>query len=84
MAYLGATQMIQRSFAQLSTLFGQVIRGLNAGGRVFEYMKQQSEIPINDVGLKLDHLQGSVEFQNIKFTYPNRKEVVNIGLLEPY
>ena len=78
MAYLSATQMIQRSFAQLSILFGTVIRGLNSGGRVFEYLKLKSEIPIDDVGLKLTNLLGTVEFKNIKFTYPNRKEVVRI------
>lgn len=36
MAYLAATQMIQRSFTQLSILFGQVIRGMSSGARVFE------------------------------------------------
>lgn len=36
MAYLMATQTIQRSLAQLSLLFGSVIRGMAAGSRVFE------------------------------------------------
>lgn len=36
MAFLMATQTIQRSLAQLSLLFGSVIRGLAAGGRVYE------------------------------------------------
>lgn len=36
MAYLTATQMIQRSFTQLSILFGQALRGLSSGARVFE------------------------------------------------
>jgi ATP-binding cassette subfamily B (MDR/TAP) protein 8 len=36
MAYLAATQMIQRSFTQLSILFGQALRGLSSGARVFE------------------------------------------------
>jgi ATP-binding cassette subfamily B (MDR/TAP) protein 8 len=36
MAYLAATQMIQRSFTQLSILFGTVIRGMSSGGRIFE------------------------------------------------
>jgi ATP-binding cassette subfamily B (MDR/TAP) protein 8 len=76
MAFLSATQMIQRSFAQISILFGSVIRGINSGGRVFEYLKLQSTIPIDDVGIKLDDLKGNVEFKNIRFTYPNRKEVV--------
>ena len=36
MSYLAATQMIQRSFAQLSILFGQALRGMSSGARVFE------------------------------------------------
>ena len=36
MAYLTATQIIQRSFAQVSILFGQALRGMSSGARVFE------------------------------------------------
>ena len=35
-AYLTATQMIQRSFTQLSILFGQAVRGMSSGTRVYE------------------------------------------------
>lgn len=36
MAYLASTQMIQRSFTQISILFGQFLKGLSSGGRIFE------------------------------------------------
>ncbi|KAF4519976.1 hypothetical protein B566_EDAN005476 [Ephemera danica] len=36
MAFLVASQTIQRSVAQISLLFGQMVRGLAAGARVFE------------------------------------------------
>lgn len=36
MSFLVATQTIQRSLGQMSLLFGQAIRGLSAGARVFE------------------------------------------------
>ena len=36
MAFLVATQTIQRSLGQMSLLFGQAIRGMSAGVRVFE------------------------------------------------
>lgn len=36
MAFLMATQTIQRSLTQLSLLFGNYVRGISAGGRVFE------------------------------------------------
>ena len=36
MAYLTATQIIQRSFSQFSILFGTALRGMSSGARVFE------------------------------------------------
>lgn len=36
MAFLVNAQTVQRSVAQLSLLFGSVVKGLSAGGRVFE------------------------------------------------
>lgn len=36
MSFLVATQTIQRSLGNLSVLFGQVVRGMTAGSRVFE------------------------------------------------
>lgn len=39
MAFLVAVQMLQRSFTQLSVLFGTYIKGKHAGARVFEVCK---------------------------------------------
>lgn len=36
MAFLMATQTIQKSLSQLSLLFGTYVRGISAGARVFE------------------------------------------------
>ena len=36
MSFLVATQTIQRSLGNLSVLFGQVVRGMTAGSRIFE------------------------------------------------
>lgn len=36
MSFLVTTQTIQRSLANLSVLFGQIVRGMTAGSRVFE------------------------------------------------
>ena len=47
MAYLAATQMIQRSFAQISLLFGQALRGLSSGARVFDVIPLEKLISLN-------------------------------------
>ena len=36
MSFLIATQTIQRSLTNMSVLFGQLVQGMTAGGRVFE------------------------------------------------
>nr|QNH67936.1 ATP-binding cassette transporter subfamily B member 8 [Brachionus plicatilis] len=74
MAYLTATQMIQRSFTQLSILFGQALRGLSSGARVFEFLKLVPSIPVDDVGAKIENLKGEIKFKNVSFRYPNREE----------
>lgn len=36
MAYLMTTQTIQRSLAQVSLLFGSLVRGMASGARIFQ------------------------------------------------
>ncbi len=40
-------QMIQRSFTQMSILFGQALRD-SSGAPVFNFLKLQSSIPVDD------------------------------------
>lgn len=73
MSFLVASQTVQRSMANLSVLFGQVVRGLSAGGRVFEYMTLCSIIPLRGGACIPDEqLQGAVAFQDVSFSYPCR------------
>jgi ATP-binding cassette subfamily B (MDR/TAP) protein 8 len=75
MAFMVATQTIQRSLGQMSMLFGQVIRGLTAGSRVFEYMLLRPEIAVTGGKIIPYHtLTGSVEFQSVNFSYPTRPD----------
>lgn len=73
MSFLVASQMVQRSMANLSVLFGQVVRGLSAGARVFEYMALSPCIPLSGgCCIPKEHLFGSITFQNVSFSYPCR------------
>ncbi|XP_053464354.1 mitochondrial potassium channel ATP-binding subunit isoform X2 [Nycticebus coucang] len=73
MSFLVASQTVQRSMANLSILFGQVVRGLSAGTRVFEYMALSPCIPLSGgCCIPREHLRGSVTFQNVCFSYPCR------------
>lgn len=73
MSFLVATQMIQKSLAQLFLLFGQYIRGISSGARVFEFINMQAETSIKGgKRLPLETLRGDVKFHNVSFAYPGR------------
>uniref|UniRef100_A0A8C5QZ25 Mitochondrial potassium channel ATP-binding subunit n=1 Tax=Leptobrachium leishanense TaxID=445787 RepID=A0A8C5QZ25_9ANUR len=71
MSFLMASQTVQRSMANMSVLFGQVVRGLSAGGRVFEFMRLDPVIPLSG-GMRLPQLRGDVDLKGISFSYPTR------------
>jgi len=73
MSFLMATQTIQRSLGTLSVLFGQIVRGLSSGARIFEYMKviPLVEVKHNKV-IPTGNIRGHVTFDSVSFTYPTR------------
>ncbi|OCT57695.1 hypothetical protein XELAEV_18003153mg [Xenopus laevis] len=71
MSFLVASQTVQRSMANMSVLFGQVVRGLSAGGRVFEFMSLEPTIPLSG-GFKPPVLKGEIHFKDVSFSYPTR------------
>ncbi|XP_026876115.2 mitochondrial potassium channel ATP-binding subunit isoform X1 [Electrophorus electricus] len=73
MSFLVASQTVQRSLANISILFGQMVRGISAGARVFEYLTLEPSIPLAG-GERIPHnsLTGRVDFLNIYFSYPTR------------
>ncbi|XP_066249380.1 mitochondrial potassium channel ATP-binding subunit-like isoform X2 [Euwallacea similis] len=77
MSFLMAAQTIQRSLAQVSLLFGSVIKGLAAGSRVFEYINMEPSVQLKG-GKTISEqlLKGDIEFKNVTFAYPTRKQQV--------
>ncbi|KAJ8337440.1 hypothetical protein SKAU_G00386600 [Synaphobranchus kaupii] len=73
MSFLVASQTVQRSMASISILFGQMVRGISAGARVFEYLCLEPTIPIMGGGrIPYHSVIGRVDFRNISFSYPTR------------
>uniref|UniRef100_A0A8C9RJ27 Mitochondrial potassium channel ATP-binding subunit n=1 Tax=Scleropages formosus TaxID=113540 RepID=A0A8C9RJ27_SCLFO len=73
MSFLVASQTVQRSMASISILFGQMVRGISAGARVFEYLTLEPTIPLTGGGrIPYHSLLGRVDFMNITFSYPTR------------
>ena len=66
-----------RSLGSLSVLFGQVVKGLSSGSRVFQYIATPPGSPLRGGQTLLAHLiRGRVEFRDIHFSYPNRPNQV--------
>ncbi|CAI8023602.1 Mitochondrial potassium channel ATP-binding subunit [Geodia barretti] len=76
MSFLIATQTIQRSLGSLSTLFGQVVKGLSSGSRVFQYITVDRETSLQTGGLALGAVGGTVYFKDVLFSYPSRPNQV--------
>lgn len=75
MAYLMATQTIQRSLGQMSLLFGSVIRGMASGSRVFEYINMEPRMKLlGGKTIPFHTLRGELEFKDVEFAYPTRSE----------
>lgn len=75
MAFLMATQTVQRSLSQLSLLFGTYIRGISAGARIFEYLDMPpSPMMIGGEVITDQSLAGNIIFKNVQFSYPTRPD----------
>ncbi|KAM8728351.1 mitochondrial potassium channel ATP-binding subunit isoform 2-T2 [Acanthopagrus schlegelii] len=73
MSFLVASQTVQRSLASISILFGQMVRGISSGARVFEYLSLKPTIPLSGGGrIPYHSLTGRVDFMDISFSYPTR------------
>lgn len=64
-----------RSLGTMSVLFGQIVRGMSAGARAFEYMEMRPSIKLSG-GKKLskDKIKGEVLLDGVRFSYPTRPE----------
>ncbi|KAM8812568.1 ATP-binding cassette sub-family B member 10, mitochondrial [Rhynchonycteris naso] len=64
------------SIGGLSSFYSELMKGLGAGGRLWELLERKPELPFND-GLILNekNFQGALKFKNVHFTYPARPEV---------
>ncbi|KAI5750765.1 hypothetical protein M8J77_001089 [Diaphorina citri] len=73
MSFLVSTQMIQRSMAQMSLLFGSYIKGLSSGARIFQLINLKPHIS-SEGGqiLPTENLVPEVQFNDVTFAYPTR------------
>ncbi|XP_026461655.1 ATP-binding cassette sub-family B member 8, mitochondrial-like [Ctenocephalides felis] len=73
MAFLVASQNVQKSLAQGSMLLGSVVRGMSAGARVMEYIGIEPKVPLKG-GMEIppNEFNGNIKFCRVSFAYPTR------------
>ncbi|GAB5578382.1 ATP-binding cassette sub-family B member 10 [Prionailurus iriomotensis] len=60
----------------LSSFYSELMKGLGAGGRLWELLERKPELPFDEGGvLNQESFQGTLEFRNVHFAYPSRPEV---------
>ncbi|KAM7423939.1 hypothetical protein PAMA_000343 [Pampus argenteus] len=86
-SFLMYTFWVGISIAGLSSFYSELMKGFGAGARLWELLDRKPEFPLNE-GLVLasDQLKGRLEFSDVSFAYPARKEAPifqNLSLLVP-
>lgn len=86
-SFLMYTFWVGISVAGLSSFYSELMKGFGAGGRLWQLLDRTPELPLNE-GLVLDehNLKGCLEFSEVSFSYPTRKDAPifqNLSLLVP-
>lgn len=86
-SFLMYTFWVGISIAGLSTFYSELMKGFGAGSRLWELMDRKPEFPLNEgLVLPADKLKGQLEFSDVSFCYPTRREAPifrNLSLLVP-
>lgn len=73
MTFLATTQTIQRSLYHLSLLYGNYIKVISSLEQICSYLCLKSP---DLSGKLLTEFKGNIQFNNVKFAYPKRPEIV--------
>ncbi|KAM8876537.1 ATP-binding cassette sub-family B member 10, mitochondrial [Synchiropus picturatus] len=86
-SFLMYTFWVGISVAGLSSFYSELMKGFGAGTRLWELLDRRPEFPLNEgLVLPCEQLKGRLEFHNVSFAYPTRKEAPifqNLNLLVP-
>jgi len=74
-AFIELSQMLFRPLRQIADKFNTLQMGMVAANRVFGVLDTHSSIEDNGA-IAIDHLQGEIEFKDVRFSYIEGEEVV--------
>ncbi|XP_060897072.1 ATP-binding cassette sub-family B member 10, mitochondrial [Labrus mixtus] len=86
-SFLMYTFWVGISIAGLSSFYSELMKGFGAGSRLWELLDRKPEFPLNEgLVLPAEQLKGQLEFSDVSFAYPTRKEAPifqNLSLVVP-
>lgn len=86
-SFLMYTFWVGISIAGLSSFYSELMKGFGAGARLWELLDRKPQFPLNEgQTLPQEQLKGQLEFCDVSFAYPTRKEAPvfqNLNLLIP-
>ncbi|KAI8611857.1 P-loop containing nucleoside triphosphate hydrolase protein [Chytriomyces sp. MP71] len=62
------------SLMGLGSFYAELQRGVGASERLFELLESTGRAQALSEGIKLENVQGKIEFKNVAFAYPSRPE----------
>ncbi|KAJ8250462.1 hypothetical protein COCON_G00223840 [Conger conger] len=63
------------SISGMSSFYSELMKGFGAGTRLWELLDRKPEFPLNEgIELRPGQLKGELEFRNVSFAYPTRKD----------
>ena len=76
-------QLLERALARLSVLSASLSKSMKSSEHIFETLRRQPKIApgVHVLNLDKQSLKGDIEFHNVSFFYPSRKEALVIDSL---
>lgn len=86
-SFLMYTFWVGISVAGLSSFYSELMKGFGAGTRLWHLLDRNPALPLNEgLVIREDELKGRLEFSDVSFAYPTRKEAPifeDLSLLVP-
>jgi ATP-binding cassette subfamily B protein len=76
-AFIQYVRSFTQPIAQLANISNILQQTAAAAERVFEFLEEQEEVPETSQPIKLDAVQGHVEFKDVHFGYSPEKIIIN-------
>lgn len=74
-AFIIYAVFIAGAMGGMAEVYSKIQKTIGASERLLDIMKEESETPVSGIQQPVKKFRGEIEFQNIRFCYPSRKDV---------